>query len=76
MLLLFRYEDRRILLQKAVAWHLQQEDFRRELTKELSMRGRWACLCALTMLLLTTRNIQAQMILQITSVFVGPRRSS
>ena len=36
----FRYEDRRILLQKAVAWHLQQEDFRRELRKELAMRGR------------------------------------
>ena len=38
--LVFRYEDRRILLQKAVAWHLQQEDFRRELRKELAMRGR------------------------------------
>ena len=31
------YEDRRILLQKAVAWHLQQEDFRRELRDDTSM---------------------------------------
>ena len=31
------YEDRRILLQKAVAWHLQQEDFRRELRDITSM---------------------------------------